>query len=218
MVQPTEQDFSQPQPMVSNIDFHRGLFESRRASSNPMFVQPSTNAAFDQQIISVFWEKYIPSVSTAQHETPCLWLQQVIDLPTRGIPLHLSLKAFAMTRIGFINKDDSLVLQGNLIYGRALNAIRNSLSSEASMWHDELFAAGYVLSVYEVGILSRSLSNLAKLTSHQLFESTTPSIAGWNSHISGLSHLVRARGPRRYLTSFARAVLEEFRTSSVCIL
>ena len=157
-MQPSEQDLSQPQPMVSNIDFQRGLIESRRAYNNPMFIQPSDNAAFDQQIISVFWEKYIPSDSTAQRGTPCVWLQQVIDLPTRGTPLHLSLKAFAMTRIGFINKDDSLVLQGNLIYGRALNAIKNSLSSEASMWHDELFAAGYVLSVYEVGIRSRSIS------------------------------------------------------------
>ena len=141
--------------MASNIDFQRGLVEGRRAYSNPMFIQPSDNAAFDQQIISVFWEKYIPSNSTAQLGTPCVWLQQIIDLPTRGTPLHLSLKAFAMTRIGFINKDDSLVLQGNLIYGRALIAIKNSLSSEASMWHDELFAAGYLLSVYEVGTLSR---------------------------------------------------------------
>lgn len=55
-----------------------------------------------------------------------------------------------MTRVGWINKDDSLVLQGNLCYGRALNAVQKALTSEASMWRDETFAAGYVLSVYEV--------------------------------------------------------------------
>ncbi|CAD6590867.1 MAG: hypothetical protein ASARMPREDX12_004762 [Alectoria sarmentosa] len=194
--QSSDRDVSQPQPMVSNIDFQRGLVESRRAYDNRILVQPDDSAAFDQQIISTLWEKYTPSISSVQAGTPCVWLQHIIDLPTRGMPLQLSLKAFAMTRIGWINKDETLVLRGNMCYGRALNAIQNSLSSEASMW-DELFAAGYVLSVYE------------------LFESTTPSIAGWNNHISGLKHLVLVRGPQRHMTPFARAVLEEFRTSSM---
>lgn len=124
-----------------------------------------------------------------------------------------------MTRIGWINKDESLVLQGNLCYGRALNAVQKHLSSEALMWQDELFAASYVLSIYEVNNLTKiSRSIQTKLTILQLFESTTPSIAGWNSHIPGLKHLVLMRGPQRHMTPFTRAVLEEFRTSSVCIL
>lgn len=61
-----------------------------------------------------------------------------------------------MTRTGWINKDESLVLQGNQCYGRALSAVQKALSSETSMWQDELFAAGYVLSVYEV-LVSPSL-------------------------------------------------------------
>ena len=69
----------------------------------------------------------------------------------------MSIKAFAMTRIGWIFKDEALVLQGNLCYGRALNAVQNALSSETSMLQDEVFAAGYVLSVYEVTFLSRLL-------------------------------------------------------------
>lgn len=136
--------------MASNIDFQRGLVESRRAYDNRILVQPNDSAAFDQQIISILWEKYTPSVSSVQGGTPCVWLQHILNLATRGMPLQLSLKAFAMTRIGWINRDDSLVLQGNLCYGRALNAVQKALSSEASMWQDELFAAGYVLSLYEV--------------------------------------------------------------------
>ncbi len=153
--QSSDLDLSQPQPMLSNIDFQRGLVESRRAHDNRILVQPTDSAAFDQQIISALWESYTPSLSSVQSGAICVWLQQIINLPTQGIPLHLSLKAFAMTRIGWINKDDSLVLQGNLCYGRALNSVQKALSSEASMLQDELFAAGYVLSVYEVAFPQR---------------------------------------------------------------
>lgn len=218
--QSSDRDLSQPQPMLSNIDFQRGLVESRRANDNRILIQPDETAAFDQQIISALWEKYTPSTGSIQAGTPCVWLQHIINLPARGMPLHLSLKAFAMTRIGWINKDEPLVLQGNLCYGLALNAVQKALSFETSMWQDELFAAGYILSVYEVVFLSinPSLSIQTKLKTLQLFESTTPSIAPWNNHISGLKHLVLVRGPQRHMTPFARAVLEEFRTSSVCIL
>ena len=136
--------------MVSNLSFQRGLVESRRAYDNRLLVQIKHSAAFDLQIISALWEKYTPSISSVQGGTPCVWLQHVINLPTPGIPLHLSLKAFAMTRVGWMNKDESLVLQGILCYGRALNAFQQALSSEALMWQDELFAAGHVLSIYEV--------------------------------------------------------------------
>ena len=217
-LQSLDEDLSQPQPMLSNIDFQRGLVESRRASDNRILVQPTDSAAFDQQIISALWENYTPSNSSVQSGTPCVWLQHIIDLPTRKVPLHLSLKAFAMTRIGWINKDESLVLQGNLCYGRALNAVQKSLSSEASMWQDELFAAGYVLSVYEVYLSLEPPSTQTKLIPFKLFESTIPSIAGWNNHVSGLKHLVLVRGPQRHTNPFARAVLEEFRVSSVRIL
>ena len=136
--------------MVSSIDFQRGLVESRRAYDNRILVQPNDSAVFDQQIISALWDKYAPSGNSIQGGAPSIWLQHLINLPSRGIPLQLSLKAFAMTRVGYMNKDESLVLQGNLCYGRALNAVQKALSSEASMLQDDLLAAGYVLSVYEV--------------------------------------------------------------------
>lgn len=144
--------------MISTIDFQRGLIESRRAYDDRILIQLSDTAAVDQQMISALWNKYTPPISSAQAETPCVWLQHIIDLPTRGIPLDLSLKAFAMTRIGWMDKNESLVLQGNQYYGRALNAVQKSLSSEASMWQDELFAAGYVLSVYEVSVSTWNFS------------------------------------------------------------
>ena len=136
--------------MVSNIDFQHGLIESRRAYDNRILIRPNDSAALDQQIIAALWEKYTPSISSVQGGVPCVWLHYIINFPTRGVPLDLSLKAFAMTRVGYSNKDETMVLQGNVCYGRALSAVQRSLSSEASMLQDELFAAAYVLSVYEV--------------------------------------------------------------------
>ena len=136
--------------MVSNLDFQRGLVESRKAHDNRILIQPSNSAASDQQIISTLWDIYAPSVNSVQGGAPIIWLQHLLSLPTRGIPLQLSLKAFAMTRVGYMNKDESLALQGNLCYGGALNAVQKALSSESLVLQDELFAAGYVLSVYEV--------------------------------------------------------------------
>ena len=153
--QPPGPDLSQPRPMLSTINFQRAQVESRRVHDNRILVQPNDSVAFDQQMISALWERYTPSISSTHGGVPCMWLQNIIDLPARGIPLQLAIKAFAMTRIGWINKDDSLILHGNLCYGRALNAVQIALSSDVSKLQDVILAAGYVLSVYEVAFPPR---------------------------------------------------------------
>jgi len=55
-----------------------------------------------------------------------------------------------MTRLGWVIKDEGLALQGNQYYGHALQAVQKALYNERSMRYDQVFAAGYVLSVYEV--------------------------------------------------------------------
>ncbi len=105
---------------------------------------------FDQQIISSFWERYIPSNANAQDGSPSHWLQRVIGLPKPGKAIYYSLKALAMTRLGWINGDESLALQGRVFYSRGLQALQKSLSSKDIIYEDDVFAAGYALSVYEV--------------------------------------------------------------------
>ena len=53
------------------------------------------------------------------------------------------------------------------------------------------------------------------MTQPQLFETTTTSIAGWNSHMMGLTQLLIARGPHRHRSAIPKAALEEFRFSAV---
>ena len=70
----------------------------------------SNNAKVSEvQLISTFWECYVPSRSCAQAGSPCAWLQQSIALPNPLPALRLSLKALAMTRLGWLHKNTTLV-------------------------------------------------------------------------------------------------------------
>ena len=55
-----------------------------------------------------------------------------------------------MTRLGWINRDESLALQGRLCYSSALQVLHTRLSSEHMIHEDDIFAAGFALSIYEV--------------------------------------------------------------------
>ena len=115
-----------------------------------MVLQPSNGSAVEAQIISAFWETYIPSKSNAQSGPVCTWLQQSIVHQHAGETLKLSLKALAMTRLGWMNSDDAVAVRGRVYYGRALQQVQKDLWSENMMWEDVTLAAGFVLSIYEV--------------------------------------------------------------------
>lgn len=162
--------------------------------------QPSGANAFNNQIMSLFWERYIPSTDESVPDgSPCGWLQHAISSP--GPPdtdvLQLSLKALAVTRLARMNQDDRLALQGQSCYVRALQQLQKALRSDHAVARDETFAAGYVLAL------------------HELFESeslVTP-MEAWRKHVTGLEALVSLRGPQKHRSPFGRALLEEFRAS-----
>lgn len=55
-----------------------------------------------------------------------------------------------MARIGWIHRDDALVLNGRKLYSQALQAIQGALYDERTMWQGETLATGNVLALYEV--------------------------------------------------------------------
>ena len=55
-----------------------------------------------------------------------------------------------MARIGWIHRDDKLVLNGRVFYSQALQAIQRALYDEGTVWQDETLATGNVLAFYEV--------------------------------------------------------------------
>ncbi len=81
----------------------------------------------------------------------CLWLQQALDLPDPSPALRLSLKALALARLGWIHRDNTLVLNGRILYGQALQEIQKALYNECTMWQDETLGTGAILALYEVG-------------------------------------------------------------------
>lgn len=144
-------DYMRPESHPTELEvpsFH-GVSYNRRARDNRLLTRPSSSAVFDQQIVSSFWEKYIPSCTNAQDGSHNHWLQLLIGLPEPGNAICYSLKALAMTRLGWINGDESLALQGRLYYSRGLQVLQKSLSSEKITYEDNTFAAVYALSIYE---------------------------------------------------------------------
>ena len=114
-----------------------------------MSLQPSNAAAYEAQLISMFWEHWVPQQSV---QTGCQlpWLQQALELPDPSLALRLALKAVAMARLGWIHQDNTLVLNGRVLYGQALQEVQKALYDEHTMWKDETLATGNVLAVYEV--------------------------------------------------------------------
>ena len=110
--------------------------------------QPGNGAACEAQLISIFWDYYSPQ-QNGRTGSQC-WLQQALDLSNRSPALRLSLKALAIARIGWIHRDDPLVLNGRKLYSQALQAIQGALYDERTMWQDETLATGNVLALYEV--------------------------------------------------------------------
>ncbi len=135
--------------MLSNVSYLREALEERAPADHRMLLVPSVSAVLDNQLISLFWEKYVPADYVVQGGSPCIWMEQIIALPGLGETLQLSLKALAMTRLAWINNDDSMALQGNVIYGRALQSVQHSLWLEDLAMHDDVFVAGYICAIYE---------------------------------------------------------------------
>ena len=113
-------------------------------------LQPKHAAAYEAQLISTFWEHWSPKQS-AQSGCQVPWLQQALSLPDPSSALRLSLKALAMSRLGWIHRDSALTLSGRALYGQALQVIQKALYDETTMWQDETLASGNILSIYEVG-------------------------------------------------------------------
>ena len=138
--------------MLSDHSLHRQIIDRRMTTGGQMFLQPDDSTLVDKQLISLFWKHYVPLQSQAQHGSSCPWLEQIILEPNPGEALQLSLKALALTRMGWANNDESLSLQGNIWYGRALQSVQKALWYEDKAMDDRIFVAGYVLATYEVSL------------------------------------------------------------------
>ncbi|MCJ1388276.1 hypothetical protein MMC18_001121 [Xylographa bjoerkii] len=154
-----------------------------------------SSSLFDAQFAGLFLGKYLPSSTDFATSASPMWLQQAADIRDPGETLKLSLRALSMTRLGRINSDDNMTTQGKINYVLALRELQKALWDEQSMWKDETLAAGRVL-VY-----------------HEIFEATSGSISAVANHEAGMALLVQLRGPEKYHSPLARAILEDVRNT-----
>ena len=92
----------------------------------------------------------MPADVSAQDPSPAPWLQHIISYGESGPALQFSLKALAMTRLGWINGDAALSTRGRSNYGLALKSLQKALYDKTLMWQDDTLASAYCLSIYEV--------------------------------------------------------------------
>ncbi|MCJ1400464.1 hypothetical protein MMC11_003670 [Xylographa trunciseda] len=172
----------------STEKFHRG-------GSALLPMEMNSSSLFDAQFAGLFLGKYLPSSTDFANSASPMWLQQAVDVRDPGETLKLSLRALSMTRLGRINSDSNMTTQGKINYVLALRELQKALWDEQSMWKDETLAAGRVL-VY-----------------HELFEATSGSISAVANHEAGMALLVQLRGPEKYHSPLARAILEDVRNT-----
>ena len=139
------------------------LVRRQNVTMNSMPFPPSNAKVFEAQLISAFWEYYVPSESSAQASSACAWLQESICLSNPPPALRLSLIALAMTRLGRLHEDNVIVREGMVVYGSALTEFQKALYEQRSVCQDETLATCNVLALYEVG---KSFTRVLRIFNH----------------------------------------------------
>ena len=110
-------------------------------------------AAWDDQLLSQFLEKYGGLSQPTLGAPMPAWLHASAQVASPNTPLRLSLRAVATTRIGRLSNDTILLENGIKIYCQALQELQKALWHSERMWEDETLMAAKILLLYEVGSL-----------------------------------------------------------------
>jgi endoglycosylceramidase len=98
-----------------------------------------------------------------------------------------SVRCLSMFYIGWIHKDRDKVASSRSMYGRGLQTLSHALQSPTAVKSDATLAAAIMLSIYE------------------MLDGTGPQ--SWLTHSSGISTLLRLRGPNVHKYGFGRTQL-----------
>ena len=146
------------------------------------------------QIVAWFWDSYAP---LSQHHAVArrepVWLHRAVNSSAPVPALKQALLAISLTKYGKVTEDVALYEGGRRLYAQALRGLQKALYSTSVVFHDDLLAAIHVLLLYE------------------LFESTSNNRAAWHAHLTGISRLLKIRGPERHRKPVARTIFEDLR-------
>ena len=136
-----------------------------------------------------------------------IWLTQLATRTEVTSTLLYAIRAISLSFLGRQTRDENLVQNSRLIYGKTLLKLNKSLQDPID------------------GLASDTLSATLLLTFYELLNCTEQN--SWVRHAGGAAHLMRLRGVARHRTDFDRAiflacrysmVLESFSTGCSCFL
>ncbi|PVI06194.1 hypothetical protein DM02DRAFT_650100 [Periconia macrospinosa] len=152
--------------------------------------------------VDVFWEIFLPSMSSASRTPNGDWTRLVRDRYSTGDgPFKNALLAVTLSRVGQYSNNMSMTITGDNYYNACLRQIIQAINQNDKVSNDETIATCLLLSLYE--ILCSPVS--AK---------------GWLNHVQGLGTLIRLRGPHAFTSGishelFASARLEMIHAAMV---
>ncbi len=136
-----------------------------------------------------------------------VWLAQLATRTEVSTTLLFSIRAISLSFLGRQTRDENLVQNARLIYGKTLLKLNKSLQDPTE------------------GLASDTLSATILLTFYELLNCTEQN--SWVRHAGGAAHLMRLRGVARHRTDFDKAmflacrysmVLESYQTGTPCFL
>ena len=166
--------------------------------------------AYQSQLLSLFLATVRSDNSV--HVLPTfschsIWLAQLAGRVEVSPTLLYAIRAISLSFLGHQARDENLVQNSRLIYGRALLKLNKSLQDPKE------------------GLASDTLSATVLLTFYEMLNCTENS--SWVRHAGGAAHLIQVRGVARHQTDFDRAIfvacryaiiLESFQTGKRCFL
>ena len=166
--------------------------------------------AYQSQLLSLFLATVRSDNSAAVVPTfSChsIWLAQLAGRVEVSSTLLYAIRAISLSFLGRQVRDENLVQNSRLIYGKTLLKLNKSLQDPNE------------------GLASDTLSATVLLTFYEMLNCTEND--SWVRHAGGAAHLMQVRGVARHQTDFDRAifvacryaiVLESFQTGKRCFL
>ncbi len=125
---------------------------ARRAQVATAVVDP--HHVLRAQLFSVFLDGHLPAAEKhASRRQPLSWVQIIVNFDDPGPALSSAMSALSMARLGRVNDDRKVSMQGQRLYAQALSELQKALWDKSLMFRDETLAACKALETYEVGFL-----------------------------------------------------------------
>lgn len=149
-------------------------------------------AAYRHQLLGTFISRY-GTATDSRILGQRSWLGLIPTLPKLDSALESSTYAFCTARLGREWSNPSLVQESMKLYVRGLQQVQIALWDPRLQYEDETLAACMLLCMYEV------------------YECTTGSRTGYQSHHKGCAKLVQLRGPYAHIRGLGHSIFAGFR-------